>query len=280
ALIFGGTRTIFSGRINGFQSFDRFVERRLEQVQQSEQLSVKAVMIGHVYADGTDLAPGCEGQITTRLIDRYAERNAIIFTNFGRSQFQLGNQFWRKSLQKVTIFQLALEEIREFFQQDKDIRSLRDMITWFQKNEITAVITMDRAGAIATLKDGQHGVIFARPYDLGERFVDSTGAGDAFGAGLVSYFVDKVVEAEKRGLRLDGHAWDKIITIGNLEDAIERARCWAAHCCTTLGAASDCLTLPEFDDFRKKLGNQASAVVKKGHLHDFEDILWLVDKAY
>ena len=115
---------------------------------------------------------------------------------------------------------------------------------------------------------------------MGERFLDSTGAGDAFGAGLVSYFIDKITELEKSKGRISKKDWVQITTIGNFVDAIERARHWAAYCCTTLGAANDCPDQNELERFRSTLGVQTSALVKRGSLNDFDDVMWFIDKAY
>jgi sugar/nucleoside kinase (ribokinase family) len=241
----------------------------MQQLDQLDQLDAKAVMIGHIYVDRSGASSGREGEITKKIIDRYAEKNAFIFANFGRSQFRLGNKFWQRTLPKLTVFQLALDEVREFFSQDHNVTSLRDIIKWFQDNEVTAVITMDKVGAIATLGGGEHGVIFARPYNLEARLVDSTGAGDAFGAGLVSYFVDKITELGQDKNRISKRDCTQIMTIGNFEDAIERARYWAAYCCTKLGAASDCPDQSELDRFKSTLGAQISALVKRGGLSLF-----------
>lgn len=280
-LVAGGLRTIFTGKLTGFEFFKEFVQERMNQLNHLDQLTIKAVMVGHIYADSPALSPdGQEGQITVDIIDKYADQGVMVFTNFGRSQYELGNEFWRETLQKVTVFQLALDEVRAFFGQDGAIKSLREMVEWFQANEITAIITMDKVGAIATLKGGEHGVIFARPYDLKQRLVDSTGAGDAFGAGLVSYFVDKIIDIEQSKGIVGKDNLAQVFTIGNFTDAIERARNWAAHCCTTLGAADKCPDTDSLDQFRRSLGKQASAVVKKGKLNDFDDIMWFIDKTY
>ncbi len=279
-IVSGAQRTILTGELTGFELFKEFVQRRMQQLDQLDRLGVRAVMIGHIHVDGVGAGPGREGEITKQIIDRYAEQNVIIFANFGRSQYKLGNKFWQRTLPKLTVFQLALDEVREFFGQDRTITSLRDIIKWFQDNEITAVITMDKVGAIATLGSGEHGVIFARPYDLGGRLLDSTGAGDAFGSGLVSYFIDKITELEKLKGRISKKDWAQMMTIGNFEDAIERARHWAAYCCTTLGAASDCPDQNKLEGFRNTLGNQTSALVKRGDLNNFDDVMWFIDKAY
>ncbi len=279
-IVSAGKRTILSGELKGFNLFEEFVQKRMQQLEQLDRLEVKAVMIGHIHADAPGVSPGREGQITKTIIDTYADKNVLIFSNFGRSQYKLGNKFWQRTLCKLGIFQLALDEVREFFSQDRTIKSLRDMICWFQDNGVTALITMDKVGAIATLRGGEHGVMFARPYDLGDRLIDTTGAGDAFGAGLVSFFVDKIAELERNKSTFDRTDLMQITTIGNFEDAIERARYWAAYCCTTLGGANECPTRDELEKFRKTLGSQASALVKRGGLNDFDDVLWFIDKAY
>jgi sugar/nucleoside kinase (ribokinase family) len=279
-LVTGERRTILTGNLKGFQFFKEFLDKRLEQVQQLDQLDVKAVMIGHIYADGTEFNPGNEGSVTRELIEKYAEQEVIVFTNFGRSQFKLGNKFWEPILPKITFFQLALDEAREFFSQDRRVKSLRDMLNWFQDREITAIITMDKVGAVASLKDGSQGVIFARPYDLGERFVDSTGAGDAFGAGLISYFLDMMSRNELGIQPSKQKALDQYLTIGNFEDALERGRHWAAYCCTKLGAANECPDKKALEGFRTYLKSVEKALVKRGDLNDFDDVMWFIDKAY
>ena len=279
-IVSGGKRTILSGELTGFDFFEKFVQKRMQDLGQLDDLEVRAVMIGHIHADGPGVNPGREGQITKTIIHKYADRNTIIFSNFGRSQYRLGNKFWRTTLRKLTIFQLALDEVREFFSEQRTIKSLRDMICWFQDNEVTAIITMDKVGAIATLRNGEHGVIFARPYDLGNRLVDTTGAGDAFGAGLVSFFIDKIMELENNRTAFGKRELRQITSIGNFEDAIERARHWAAYCCTTLGGANECPVQADLDKFRSSLGSQTSALVKRGSLSDFDDVLWFIDKAY
>ena len=279
-IVWGNVRTIISSELTGFELFGNFVEKRIQQVEKLNQLEIKAVMIGHIYADGDNVKLGQEGEITKKIIDKYADRNIVLFTNFGRSQYRLGHKFWKKTLQKVTIFQLALDEAREFFSQDGSIISLQNMIEWFQDNEITAVITMDEAGAIATLGSKKYGVIFARPYDLGKDDLDTTGAGDAFGAGLVSYFVDKIVKFGEDSRRNNKKDWHQIISIGDFGDAIEQARHWAAYCCTTLGAASDCPDTKELDDFIYSLEEQAPAPVQTVPLRSLDDFLWLIDRVY
>jgi hypothetical protein len=73
------------------------------------------------------------------------------------------------------VFQLNLHEMRRFFSQRNARVSLFDIVQWFRERRITAVITLDKFGAIGTYKDGRDGIILAWPFEI-QGFVDSTGA--------------------------------------------------------------------------------------------------------
>lgn len=273
-----GVRTTFGEELKGAEYFSRFTRDRLNQAIDLPEVAIKAVMVGHIHADNAE----CEkGEITKDIINRFVNSGIPIFANFGRSQYGLGNSFWRETLKKVTVFQLAIDEAREFFKQD-GITSLRHMIEWFQQNEITAVITLEKMGAIATLKDGRDGVTFAKPYDLKERLVDPTGAGDAFGAGLVSYIFDELTLAEKnRKLDASGQILDEVMKIGKFEEAISRGRDWAAFACTTLGAANSCPDADKLADLSMRLKEaQGATSIRRGSLNEHDTVLWLIDQAF
>ena len=109
---------------------------------------------------------------------------------------------------------------------------LSQMIEWFRIRKINAIVTSGRFGAIGTFEDGEEGIVFAPPIKL-NRFVDSTGAGDAFMAGLTS----KIYKANA-------------LTFQGYYDAIAEARTWAAYACTTLGAASNCPSRNKLEELK------------------------------
>ena len=269
--------TIFREEIKGADRFRAFAERRLDEVRALDGNSVRigAVMIGHIFADRPGLSPGYEGWITRTIIDRYRDK-AILFANFGESQYCLGSSFWEDTLPMLTAFQLSIEEAREFFGRcwlnDDAAKSgavngsgpsLIEMLHWYQERRITAVITLDRFGAVATYQ-GQEGVLFAPAFDL-EHFEDSTGAGDAFGAGLVHSLCSSCN-----------------VSFETFQTALRQARMWAAHACTTRGATSYCPTRGELDAFEEhlRLNGQDPDGIDCRDLASWEGIFRILDKAY
>jgi sugar/nucleoside kinase (ribokinase family) len=189
-----------------------------------------AVIIGHIHADQRD-PPGHSGSISENIIHRLHARGTSIFVNFGTSQYRLGTSRWKHLLNKVEYFQLNIDEMREFVS-DAGLESLEDVLAWF-KDRCTVAITMERMGAVARLK-GSDSVIVLWPYDLGSDEVqDTTGAGDAFMAGVVA-------QAQKTPLADDDA----------LRQILENGRLWGAYACTTLGGANSCPTSKELGDFR------------------------------
>jgi sugar/nucleoside kinase (ribokinase family) len=236
-------------------------------------LNVAAAMIGHIYADRPGACAEEGGTITKRVIRAFQDR-ALLFANFGESQYCLGASFWEEELRALTVFQLSVEEARDFFSEcgrhsgrstaQNIPRSLADMLSWFQDREITAVLTLDRFGAVATYR-GSEGVFFAPAFEL-EDFVDSTGAGDAFGAGLV------------HSLCTTGEP----LTMESLRTAIRTARLWSAHACTTRGAASVCPTQDELAAFEDELHEkgQDPDQIDCRDLAAWDGILRILDRAY
>jgi sugar/nucleoside kinase (ribokinase family) len=261
--------------MRGAEHFGAFAERRLVKVSEMDgvSLNVTATMIGHIYADRPGVCTREGGSITKQVIRAFQDR-AILFANFGESQYCLGASFWEEELRALTVFQLSVEEARDFFTgcgrfprqpRAQDVpRSLADMLCWFQEREITAVLTLDRFGAVATYR-GTEGVFFAPAFEL-EDFVDSIGAGDAFGAGLV------------HSLCTTG----KPLTMEGLSMAIKTARLWSAHACTTRGAASVCPTRDELAAFEAELHTkgQDPDQIDCRHLAAWDGILRILDRAY
>ena len=269
-------RTILREEMQGAERFGAFAGRRLDDLQalDGRSVSIGAVMIGHIVADRPGLSPGGAGSITKAVIERYRDK-AILFANFGESQYCLGAPFWEDTLPALTAFQLSIQEAREFFGacrlSDRTSGGVRpllsEMIRWFQERQITAVITLDRFGAVATYR-GEEGVFFAPAFDL-DRFEDSTGAGDAFGAGLVHTLC---YAGCKAGPCAEG-----------FRAALKQARMWAAHACTTRGATSHCPTCAELDAFEEHLwlnGQDPANGIDCRDLPSWEGIFRILDRAY
>jgi sugar/nucleoside kinase (ribokinase family) len=253
-------RTIFTEKMLGAERFKTFALDRLDALEDQELKIIKAVMIGHIYADSPALNPPEAGEVTKAIIDRFRGK-ALIFVNFGESQISLGHSFWKETLKHIDIFQLSLSEVRKFFSDNKEVSSLVDMVRWFRSSGITVVITVDKFGAIATFKDGRDGLILAWPYEM--NIVDSTGAGDAFGAGLVSMLYKK-----------------EALDFDDFQKAIKKARVWAAYACKSIGGANDCPDNSTLHTFELELMGKEFNSVEVRNLNDASLILRLIDKAY
>ena len=242
-IVNGESRTIVTEKLSQ-RSLDALAEhivKRVDDVLEDGELRIKAVMIGHIYGEDRR-----EGRVTRAIIDRVRARGSIkVFANFGLSQIRLGAQHWSEYLKKIDVFQLSLDEAREFFRKQKS-RSLQSVLQWFKNNGIAAV-------------KGRDAVVLAWPFELGSRLVDSTGAGDAFGSGLVSAIIE------------DGYSDDDVYT------PIVEARRWAAHACTTVGGASDCPDREQLSRF--VLGIDEFASVRVSAVDEVQLILRLLDKA-
>ncbi|MDO8587091.1 MAG: carbohydrate kinase family protein [Armatimonadota bacterium] len=259
----GTRRTIFSQQPGGMDEFANFAKARLKAIKTLEEKDPGAVMIGHLYCDYEDEATGkIGGECTKYLISRYKD-DALVFTNFGGTQFKLGSDFWAEDIANVGVFQLSLDEARAFFSGNGVSKSLVDMIEWFRERNVTAVVTLDKFGAVATYKGDDEDLIIAWPFDI-ENIVDTTGAGDAFGAGLVSQLIGK-----------PDFQW------GDLCEAVRKAREWAAYACTTPGGCANCPDKQALTMFNKILNTQARiAPVQKVALEAALPILRLFDRAY
>ena len=212
------------------RDFRRHYDKCLETFQASASKKAHAVMIGHIHADRDTNAGGQAGGISQSIIEKFHEEGIPLFVNFGSSQYRLGTSRWEPFLEKIECFQLDIDEIREFCA-DAKLVLLENMLDWF-KDKCTVIITMERLGALARLK-GSDSLILAWPYDLrADEIKDPTGAGDAFGAGIVASALEKPLNNDD-ALRM----------------ALEDGRLWGAYACTTLGGANmcpNCDTLKEF----------------------------------
>jgi sugar/nucleoside kinase (ribokinase family) len=232
-IVHNGCRTIFSQKLIGMENFGQHVQKRLGKIDALLGGSPCAIMIGHIYSDALSLEPGC----ATKAVIRNYGKKSFLFANFGVSQLQHGRNFWKEDLRCIDLFQLNLEEIKQFFNNTGRKILLFEIVDWLRENSITAVITLNRFGAIGTYKNGSDGLIVARPICMG-KMVDPTGAGDAFGSGMVSCLCKK-----------------KQFTFQEFFDSIQAGMVWASFACRTFGGSSQCPskhTLNEFIQGKKK----------------------------
>jgi sugar/nucleoside kinase (ribokinase family) len=259
----GLDRTIVTGAPPNPAGFHDFLVQRLNELDCFGELNVRAVMIGHIYAD-SKTAGKARGRSTKLLIEKFREN--VLFANFGQSQIELGYAFWRDIISQLGVFQLSIEEMRAFFTCDKVVPSLPEIIGHLheigRESGTNGVITLDKFGAIATCGHKPKAVYIAWPHDLAN-IVDTTGAGDAFGAGLIASMCS-----------------------GNhhLADGLERASLWAAYACTSLGAANACPTPDDLRTFESSLPSalrgEMEVTVQMTGLREIERTLWLFDRAY
>ena len=253
-----GLRTIFSQGIPTRKNIEEHFQNRLDRLCNLVSDNTSSVMIGHISIDGDNHNPGI---ISRKTINTYFNK-FFLFANFGNSQIKHGIDFWIKDLAHIDLFQLNLEEIRRLFNQRGRNSFLNEIIKFLRERSITAVITINRFGAIGTYKDGSDGIVLAWPLKI-KKFIDPTGAGDAFASGMIS--------------SLNGN---KYFTFKDFLSAIVEGRAWASYACTTLGASGNCPDKKTLDTFRKKYSNALHKLIEVIKPNYAEQIMDLIDKAY
>jgi len=237
-LVESGESTIFYERLSSGAEFHEFVVKKTESLLLDEGLTIRGLLIGHILpesASGSEPAP-----TTTYLVKRLSSRAKLMVGNFGRSQLSLGLNFWKPYLHMFSVMQFTLHDLRAFLGIGDDPETV---FRWLQSNGITAVITLGSGGAIACFRDGRDGLIYAPPI-VSESVLDTTGAGDAFAAGLVASLMS---EAE--------------FTFEGLCRAMTNARIWAAHACRRLGGASEIPSRRELQVFEEQFSESELRIV-------------------
>ncbi len=224
-------RTILSHDKNTQNLFRSFVSKRIKKIE-----NAGAVIIGHIHNDKPSLSNNPEDLSTLFAIAYFKNKPTLIYANFGASQIDHGFSFWQKYLPYIDILQLNIYEIKQFFQTANKQPSLEEIITIIQNLNISAIITLDKFGALGILKGHLNTIFMARPVDLGDSFVDSTGAGDAFCAGMVA--------------SLNG---EKNFTPNQFKNAMQIARSWAVYACQSFGGANQCPSAEAIETFHQKI---------------------------
>ena len=254
-------RTIVSEGTSKVDNFFQHLNSQIESLPSDISSQIRAVMIGHIRADRKGIDPVGPGRCTSYLIDRFSNQ-VLLFANFGDSQIRLGYDFWRERIHKLSVLQMNLDEMKLLFTKNGRKPSLTEIVDYLIKDRLTAIITLDKFGAICTFKESPDNVIIAWPFQLNE-VVDATGAGDAFGAGLVSQLMQ-----------------EKDLTFGHLFNAINEARFWAAYACCHLGGSAECPTSEQLWAFRKKLSTAGHRSVQIKDKEAMKDFFHVLDQVY
>lgn len=246
------------------------VDRHLDRLAR-RRAPPSVVMVGHVHADREKASRGdvgYAGEITRRVLAHPRLAGVRRYVNFGSAQYRLGAKRWARVLRDdVDVFQLDIGEVRRF-SRDADLAdtSLESILGWFRER-CTVIVTLERFGAIGQLA-GSDRPIAAWPF-LIEDLADTTGAGDAMGAGVVASM-----------LLEDFHATDvdDDVRAERFERALEFGRVCGAFACTTVGGASDCPSLETLADFEHRARRPLSArdISRAVSRHD----LFLIDRAF
>lgn len=263
------SRTIFKQESNNDHTFVRFLHERIDELDTKGRLPwINAVMIGHIASDRWDTV---KGECTKYILRKFESERTFRFVNFGDSQLRHGYSHWINDLQKTDCVQGNLTEFRKLLATPHNPKpSFRDIVEQLLSDEITSLITLDRFGAIGTFKGQKDQVVLAWPFDLAD-IVDTTGAGDAFGAGIVS----NVLPASDTKNR---PAWRSIAGYGETVDA---SRIWAAYACKHLGGASNCPDARELSSFEGSLRRQCvRSHVKTMEVNEVSDFLQIFDRVY
>lgn len=264
----------YSGQM--MSAFDAHLDRHLE-IARGIQDEPAVVLVGHIHADrsppvsptpSSAKAVGFGGALTERILTAEELASARKFVNFGRAQYALGAERWSGLLRdRVDVFQLGLEEVHHFVQDlGLENDSLASILDWFRERA-TVVITLGRFGAVGQLA-GSDQPVAVWP-SLVDAVVDSTGAGDAMGAGIVAAMtVDPFDDSDVT----DGERLERFAR------ALAFGRTCGAYACTTLGGAEHCPDLESLVAFEREAppNEQDQGLRRTMSDHD----LYLIDRAF
>ncbi len=258
-IVHGSERTAFRQQV---ETGDGYLTQMKNQIEQLFAIcdAPSALMIGHV-PRGRE-TPEKTVEVLDYLIDRYRNRT-LIYSVMGSSQLRLGWRFWEKHIREnMSVFQLNLSEAKSFFSADGKPCTTEAAIDHLKKMGVSAIITMDRFGAIATHSHSED-IYIAWPLVNAADVIDSTGAGDAFAAGAVS-----VLSEVGRGY-----------STHDFEHALAEGSRWAGAACTTLGGAgrSPGKELAAFVD--KNPRSRSNNIETRRHC-SLQELLTFVDLAY
>ncbi len=255
-LISGSKRTIFKQKLEGAEYFHEHLLMQLDDIEEVFNNELGPIMIGHIQSDSVD------GISTKKIINRYHNRS-LIYTVFGNSQIKHGLQFWENEgvFSNIDIFQLNMEEAKRFFVTENRSMTSEETLEWCRERELTAVLTLDKFGAIGTFRDFEC-VYVAYPLINENEVVDSTGAGDAFAAGMVSYLADK--------REFDDADFNK---------AMQQGRIWASCACKYVGGTGK-QPAQELNQFIRDNPGYDRKTVEVKEIKHAQEILKFIDLIY
>jgi len=252
-IVEGAHRTILSQDANRKNIFQAFVAKRIEHAE-----DIGAVIIGHIHNDRLEINTKDDTLTTLYTLEHFKDdKNTLVYVNFGASQLEYGFSFWKDHLEKVDILQLNIHELRTFISNGFTC-DLACLIEKIHELHINMILTLDKFGAIGIMKDDKNTLFVARPIPNIKGFVDSTGSGDAYCAGMVS--------------RLKG---DKNFSANSFKEAMERGRSWATYACKSFGGANDCPAKKEIDTFHHDKNKDNEVVLYKDSA--MKDVIALID---
>ncbi len=255
-IVEGQNRTILAQDQNSHNLFFNFLQKEVKSL-----VDISTVVIGHIHNDRADINDDNLNLSTIFAIDYFSKSKKFIYCNFGATQIEYGYLFWEDYLRSIDILQLNIYEIRLFFRSTHSSPTLLEMIESFISLGISGIITLDKFGAIGFKKGMKKTIFMARPALLGDDFVDSTGAGDAFCAGMIS------VLGGNRNFSAD-----------TFKKAMEIARSWAVFACKSYGGANNCPSKNTIDSFHK-MTNKGNEVVTYRD-DKMVDVISLIDSTF
>jgi sugar/nucleoside kinase (ribokinase family) len=255
-IVEGQHRTILAQDENSENLFLPYLKSEIDSASH-----VTSVLIGHIHNDRMDINENSSNLSTIFAIEYFNTCEKFIYCNLGSTQLEYGFAFWKEKLKSIDVLQLNIDEVRSFFKSDGHTPTLLEITNVLSDLGISIIITLDKFGAIGIMKNQVNSVFLARAVDLGDDFVDSTGAGDAFCAGMIS------VLDGKRDFNSD-----------EFKEAMEVARSWAVYACKSYGGANHCPSAGTIDAFHHKI-NQGNEVIEYAD-DRMVDILSLIDSTF
>jgi sugar/nucleoside kinase (ribokinase family) len=261
-LIHEGERTIFGQQMKIEGNFNEDFKNRLNATLQTHCKRLRTIVLGHMRMEGKDSHGPGPGGCTLAVLEN-APDNALIYADFGRTQLDLGWRFWKDHLQRVDVFQCNMKEVIGFLSKIGK-RTSHDILRFFREQNRTVVLTMDRFGAVAVLRNSPL-IHFVWPLIGNEEMKDATGAGDAFAAGMVS--------------RLHNDPEGRRFSASSFEQALHEGAIWAAAACKSDGG---CGEDPKKDlaVFRDEHPECSTMRVEKRDFESAQDVLRFIDLAY
>jgi sugar/nucleoside kinase (ribokinase family) len=216
-LVHNGERTIFRQNLLVDNNFNKNLFEKVKKVTDEYGTSHISFMVGHIPTERDDLSDLC----TERILEAIPS-SALTYLVFGGKQLILGWDYWKKYIDKIDVFQCNINEAKSFFSNGNRATELSKAIEIIKQSKLTAILTMDRFGAIGIF-NGEPNILLTGPLIRKDDVVDSTGAGDSFASGTISYL----------------HKKGKKFTRENFITAMKQGSIWASSACMVYGGCGE-----------------------------------------